>query len=249
MIIDHSSPADIPQLRQLWKQAFGDTDAFLDDFFRLGYEPERSLCVRQEAQILAAMYWFDCQLEGRKLAYIYAVATDAAFQGRGICTAMMDAAHAQMKEQGYAGALLVPCGESLFRFYEKMGYNAFGGLKKLQTEAGEPTSLQEISGKQYAQLRRQYLPEGAVLQEGALLDLLATQAQFYQGADFLLCCVAEDDRLTGLEFLGQGDLGGILGALGCKEGCFRMAGNAPFAMYFPLQEDAPTPRYFAFALD
>ena len=250
MIIDHSSPADQMQLRQLWKQAFGDTDAFLDAFFGLGFATDRSLCVRQGKQIVAAMYWFDCQLEGTKLAYSYAVATDKAFQGKGICTAMMKKAHELLAQQGYGGAMLVPGSQSLFRFYEKMGYRCAGGLETIQAQAtGEPVPLASVTALEYAQLRRQYLPAGGVVQEGAFLELLATQTQFYQGKDFLLCCTQENGQLTGLELLGQADPAGILTALGCRKGTFRMPGTAPFAMHLPLQPNGPTPEYFAFALD
>ena len=249
MIIDHCSPADQEQLRRLWQQAFGDTDDFLDSFFTLGFAPERSLCARQDGQIAAAMYWFDCRLENRKLAYVYAVATDKDFRGKGICTTMMANAHQRLAQRGYAGAVLVPCSESLFRFYEKMGYSGFGGMEKFRAEAGAPVALQEISGQEYARLRRQYLPAGGILQEGPLMEVLATQAQFYQGTDFLLCCVREECQLTGLELLGQADAGGILGALGCQSGSFRVPGKTPFAMYLPLEKNGPRPDYFAFALD
>ena len=37
MRIDHPDLGQIPELRQLWKEAFGDSDAFLDAFFMVAF--------------------------------------------------------------------------------------------------------------------------------------------------------------------------------------------------------------------
>ena len=75
MTIDLPKPGQIPQLRQLWQEAFGDSDAFLDSFFSLSFAPERCRCVTEENHVTAALYWFDCSCHGGKMAYLYAVAT------------------------------------------------------------------------------------------------------------------------------------------------------------------------------
>ena len=60
MTIDSPKIDQLPQLRALWKEAFGDTDAYLDSFFTLGFSPERCRCVTEDGQVSAALYWFDC---------------------------------------------------------------------------------------------------------------------------------------------------------------------------------------------
>ena len=80
MIIKSPEQKDIPQLRQLWRQAFGDTDAFLDIFFSTAFSPERCRCVLADGAV-AALYWFSCQSDGQPLAYLYAVATSQKFRG------------------------------------------------------------------------------------------------------------------------------------------------------------------------
>ena len=60
MIIDHPTTTQIPQLRSLWKEAFGDSDAFLDIFFQRAFSPQRCCCVTQGDAVVAALYWFDC---------------------------------------------------------------------------------------------------------------------------------------------------------------------------------------------
>ena len=80
----------IPELRSLWKTAFGDEDAFLDAFFSTAYSPDRCRCIIEDDGIQAALYWFDASCAGHKFAYLYAVATDPAHRGKGLCRKLME---------------------------------------------------------------------------------------------------------------------------------------------------------------
>ena len=100
MIINQPQSSHIPALRQLWKQAFGDPDAFLDGFFETGFSPDRCRCIMLDQQILAALYWFDCTWNGKKIAYLYAVATDLQYRGNGLCRALMENTHLHLKFLG-----------------------------------------------------------------------------------------------------------------------------------------------------
>lgn len=230
-------------LRRLWKEAFGDTDAFLDSFFETAYSPERCRYIVMDGCVAAALYWLDCRCDGEKLAYIYAVATAKMHRGKGLCRALMEDAHTHLKATGYAGSILVPGEKGLFAMYEKMGYAPFGGMDTLSCQAGTPIFMQEISPAEYAALRPQYLPHRGVEQDG--MEFLASYATLYAGSDFILAATEE----TGLELLGNTAAApGILAALGKKEGRFRIPGNTPFAMYRPLT-DFPAPGYFGIAFD
>ncbi|MBQ9762025.1 MAG: GNAT family N-acetyltransferase [Oscillospiraceae bacterium] len=249
MRIDH--PTQIPPLRQLWKQAFGDGDAFLDHYFSTAYAPDRCLCANEGDALAAALYWLDCEVDGRKIAYIYAVATEAEFRGRGICHKLMAKTHEILKNQGYSGTILVPGEPALEDFYAPMGYRSCTEIREVVCARGpEPAALRPIDGAEYARLRRELLPENAVIQEGASLSFLATQAEFYAGTHWLLAARREGECLYGLELLGDITAApGILTALGCAQGQFRTPGpGRPFAMYRPL-DAAPAPAYFAFAFD
>ncbi len=249
MIID--APSDTAPLRALWKQAFGDPDSFLDAFFSVGYHPSRCRQLSVDGKLAAMLYWFDCTLGNARIAYLYAIATDSAFQKKGYCHALMDDTHRHLVQLGYAGAVLVPQSASLFAFYEKMGYRAFGGLQKFTCEAAEPIIVTQISAKEYAALRKKHLPDGSILQEGAFLDMLNTQTFFYQTAHSVFCAYRQNDALFVPELLGDlDDAEGIVAALGAKQGHLRTIGtDKPFAMFLPLMEKAGTPRYFGLALD
>ena len=64
---------EISSLRRLWKEAFGDTDEFLDAFFSTGFSPDRCRSITMEGETAAAAYWLPCVCQGQPFAYIYAV--------------------------------------------------------------------------------------------------------------------------------------------------------------------------------
>ncbi len=246
MIIKNPDLQDIPALRALWKQAFEDTDSFLDSFFSLAFSTERALIAKEKDQLLGALYWFDCVCGAEQLAYIYAVATDQAYRNRGVCTALMEELHTQMEQAG-KGTILVPAEDSLREFYRHMGYRDFGGIEEATYFAGDVAfPAEKLTADTYAKCRRKLLPEGSVLQEGAFLPFLADNMQFYGGEDWLLAI--QNDFAP--EFLGdQTKLPGILNALQLPKVKVRFPGQNPFAMYRTGKKAFTPPGYFAFALD
>lgn len=251
MKIDYPAETQIPKLRKLWQEAFSDEDAFLDSFYGTAFAPDRCRCVTVDGKLAAALYWFDCQLNGKPVAYIYAVATAEAYRGKGLCRALMENAHSHLAYLGYAGAVLVPGTPSLFRMYEAFGYRTCGMISEFSCAAAEePVSLRAIDAAEFCVLRRKYLPAGSVLQEGVNLEFLQTMAKFYAGDDFLLTVSDGDGAFFAPELLGNVHASpSILTAFGKKEGVFRTpGGDKPFGMYKVLNEQ-DYPRYFGFAFD
>ena len=248
MNIDRPTIQQIPQLKTLWQQAFEDTDAEIDSFFRTGFSKNRCLRVALDGKVVAALYWFNCTVWEKKVAYLYAIATDKAYQRQGIAGKLIRFAHRHLKNEGYQGAVLVPSEESLFGFYERFGYAAFGSIGEFTCQkAGTPVPFSKISKQAYTTLRKAYLPQGGVLQEDCLLDCLDA---FYQGEDLIFTAVPRGDALFVPELLGNTEKASrILAAFGLETGTFRTPGNdRRFAMFCPF-EDIPTPTYFGLALD
>lgn len=247
---EHPKAEYIPALRQLWQEAFGDTDAFLDAFFGAAYSPERCLCIVEGERALSAAYWLDAQIMSGNAAYIYALATAKDQRGKGLAHAVMEAIQEELKAQGYVAAILVPGDPGLSRLYGSMGYRFFGGIHSVSAVAQSPgTALRKISGDEYAVRRRGYLPHGAVIQEQENMRFLESYAQLYVGEDFLLAAYVENDTVSGLELLGNTEKAPqILQTLGAKQGSFRTPGEEHFAMWLPLKE-CQKPTYFGIAFD
>lgn len=250
MRAEYPLEAQIPGLRRLWKQAFGDDDEFLDRFFSTGFSPRRCRCVVIGEDLAAALYWLDCRSGERKLAYLYAVATDRRYRGQGLCRRLMEDTHELLEGQGYDGVLLVPGEPGLRRMYGAMGYREGPQIHTVTAGPGDPLELAKLAPEVYAQLRRKWLPEGGVIQEGEALGFLATQCDFYSGDGVLLAARREGERILGLELLGdRTQIPGIVAALGGREGTFRCPGTGtPFAMFRPLRQ-MPQPSHLGFAFD
>lgn len=248
MNINHPTPEQIPSLRTLWKEAFGDFDPFLDAFFATAFDEKRCLAVNGAD---AVCYWLDCACAGQKIAYLYAVATAKHRQGQGLCRALMEQAKQVMARQGYVGILLVPGSEKLRHMYAKMGFSDATSIHEFALPASRPQSLQRLTAQQYAAQRQALLPAGAAVEGPKMLAFLATQAEFYRLGDTICAAVQESNRLFLPELLGEPEhAAAIAASLGCETVTARAPGSEKkWAMYCPLTEDAPTPTHFSLALD
>lgn len=252
MKIDFPVPKQYSQLAALWQEAFGDTEEFTDGFFCTAFSPARCRCITINRRVVAALYWMDVHYDGRRLAYIYAVAVAQARRGKGLCRTLMADTHAHLALRGYDGALLVPQEEGLRRLYEKLGYRTCTTVHEFSAAASDqPLPLQRIDREEYALLRRKALPPDSALQEEESIAFLETMAFFYRGPEVLLAAHAENGRLRCPELLGNIDAApDILCALKCTEGRFRTpGGNIPFAMFLPLKSGARAPGYLGLAFD
>ena len=244
MTIKQPDTKDLPALRRLWQQAFGDTAEFLNSFFSTGFSPSRCRCLTKDGILAAALYWFDCDMGDKKLAYLYAVATDDDFQRQGLCAALMEDTHRHLASLGYDGAVLVPGTEALRCYYRRFGYEDFGGIRKQTVPVKALTAtLCSIDKQEFARLRKQHLPQGGIVQEGVTLDFFATFAKFFAGEDFVLAVTQDRAELLGnapaLPTAAPDEKAILL----------RTPGKAPFAMFLPLTDNKERPAYFGIALD
>ena len=241
----------IEQAKQLWREAFGDPQSFIEAFFRSGFSPLRCCALEDDGELTAALYWFDCRWNEKKLAYIYGVATAKAHRGKGLCRKLMENTHLHLQQCGYDGAVLVPADDGLFAMYEKMGYRGFSPMEKREISAAGKTEVSPIDAAGYAKLRRQRLPEDGILQEGDTLSFLESYAQFYIAGDAVFCAAREDATLYIQEFFGDPEkISSIAASLGAEKASVRLpGGNKPFAMYKSFTQCDAMPSYFGIALD
>ena len=253
MIIDAPSVSAIPSLMALWKEAFGDDDGFINTFFSLGFSPTRALCAYEKEMLAGALYWFDMNCNGKKIAYIYGVATANSFRGRGIGTAMMKAAEETLRASGYEGIALVPAEKKVFQFYEKLGYKTFAYVdEKRFTASSKKTSVRKADATEYFEERKKYLKEGYLTLSEESFDFLEALVDFYVGKDFVLSLRKGEKDFFAVEFFGNfNEIPNLINSLEYSKGLVRTEGNDnAFAMYLPLQ-DLQTPLFsdLGFAFD
>ncbi len=147
-----AEPADFSALAALWAEAFGDSPEGVARFYKAF--PDCRCYVAEEAGQVVSMVHALPQILSPDLpaAYVYAVATAQTHRGRGICRALMAFAEEDLKQQSFACAALTPGGESLFRFYEQLGYRTAFTRNRTAFPGGTP-----IFAAEYALLREQVL--------------------------------------------------------------------------------------------
>ncbi|MDO5401206.1 MAG: GNAT family N-acetyltransferase [Eubacteriales bacterium] len=240
-------PRTTEGLKKLWREAFGDEEAFIDGFFKTAYAPDRCRCIVDGGETAAMLFWLDGTFRGEKFAYVYAVATGEPFRGRGLCRALMEDTHALLKQEGYAAALLYPAEAGLREMYRSLGYRDWGRSEEFTCTAAGTLPLRRVSPEEYGRLRRVLLPGDGLIQEGPSLAFLAESAQLWAGQDILLAASVEDDTLRAAEFLGDPRLApAAVAALDCRSGFFRQGAAA---MILPFKKNAVLPGYLGLVFD
>ena len=252
MNIKSPSQGDLPKLKALWKEAFGDTDEYIDTFFSVAFSEDRCFSAWDGDKLAGALYFFNCSFDGHPIAYLYGVATAKAYRGRGVCRRLMEHTHSVLRSRGYVGSILVPAGKDLFDFYRKLGYNVCTYVDEITVLAnGSSCKLLEITASCYESARRALLPPHGVVQEGENISFLASVSRFYRGDGFIMTAYKEGSHLFCAEFLGDSSrFSEAVAALGCNTGTFRTVGEGkPFAMYRSFTEKTIQPSYFSLAFD
>ena len=251
MIIKHPDPIDFPEMRVLWREAFGDSEAFLDIFWRTAFSPERSHIAVSDGGVVGALYWLDSEIEGERCAYIYAVATKASERGKGICSTLMEYTHRLLNDKGYSSALLVPGDEGLFAFYERLGYRCVCRVTEGEAVASVGEIPRKICAEEYSALRHSLLPRGAVREGREGIAFLAETHSLYATDDTVIAVRREGDTLVASELIGSTEpLQALAFSMELSSVRYRTAGEGrAFAMQYKLKDDATVPSYLGLAFD
>lgn len=217
-----STPEDVPAQRRLWKLAFGDEDAYLDNFYQNYYRPERVLVLEEAGELRAMTAWFATGLvlpDGSRLrtAYLYAVSTHPDFRGRGLAGQLLAGADRWFRRWDIPAVTTVPAEPSLHRFFGANGFREcfVHDPRHWEGQGANPLglTLRPLPPGEYAQAREArlagtvhiFLPrEAAAYQEGASrLSGGGLYALSTPGAETLLCTEGlPDGRLLVKELLG-----------------------------------------------
>ena len=117
---------DVPALKQIWRECFGDSDEYIDCFFDDMFRSE-DMAVLDDGdgpKCMAAL--LPCTLvlgsDSYQISYLYAMSTLPAAQGRGYATRLLAFAAEHCKARGDAGIALMPADKGLLKWYEGFGY-------------------------------------------------------------------------------------------------------------------------------
>lgn len=114
------------QLIELWRQCFGDPEAFIDLFFDRVYKEENALTIERDGQIVSALHMLPYTMTyyGTEIsvAYIYGACTAPAWQGQGLMRQLLHESFEVMKSREVALTVLIPSDKWLFDYYREQGF-------------------------------------------------------------------------------------------------------------------------------
>ena len=118
---------DLKPLKTLWKLCFGDTDQFIDFYFKNRDWKSEVAALRVADQIVSMLTMISVKLVGEngesiEASMLYGVATHPEHQKKGFAEKLMELTDQYLLSKNVAAVMLVPAGEALFHFYEKRGY-------------------------------------------------------------------------------------------------------------------------------
>jgi len=273
-MIRPSVASDKSALQTLWQVAFGDPPEATDVFFSELYEPGDALVWDEDGEIVSAIYLLDAgTIDDLRVSYSYALATLPAYRGRGLGSALTQAAITHSAELDYDCNLICPAEESLFGYYERLGYT-----HTLPIAEGEITyakarnnviihNIMSTNFETYAQLRQSLLPPSAVAYPEAFLHYAAPGGESSREGLYRLelegqigCAAVErrGGRLFVKEILPAtfAELGtqALLEHFDMESALYRTVpenGGRPFVLVAFAEDSPPTnfDAYFPFALD
>ncbi|MBQ3131133.1 MAG: GNAT family N-acetyltransferase [Clostridia bacterium] len=116
---------DIPMLRALWQECFGDSDAFCDWFFAERFSPDLSVIAEEKGKILSMAHGWPFTLSIRSKAIpaimMCGVATHPAARGKGLMTKCLSLFMTNAREKGFLVLFQKPVD---FDIYLKLGHYA-----------------------------------------------------------------------------------------------------------------------------
>lgn len=139
-MIEHPAESDLAELKSLWKEAFGDTDEFIEGFFTRRYSPGSALVYRSGYSIASMIFFphYEFSIEGKAcgLGYICGAATRKDFRGRGMMGELVGASHKVIGGRGDWFAALIPASDSLYEYYRRFGYRELFFRTRLRITRG-----------------------------------------------------------------------------------------------------------------
>ena len=158
---------EFPALAQLFVDSFGGTLQFamsvLEDFAGEG----NVFTARQDGACAALLCAVPATLYGRKGAYYYGLTTRPGLRGKGVMTALMDAAGEELARRGAAFAALIPAGAPLFDFYARRGFEKAFSKRVLRRQVRNnlwaQAEFDTVTAKGLQLLRKTYAPNAVEL--------------------------------------------------------------------------------------
>lgn len=133
---------DLSQIKSLWKEAFGDTESFIDWNFMHNYDRENTFLQEIDGEIASVVQIIPHTLVADKeklsVAYIWGMLTNKKQRGKGFARKSFEYILPEMYDRGYDISILTAAVNGM---YEKFGYTTVCNAETYE----EPAEYDEIA--------------------------------------------------------------------------------------------------------
>lgn len=128
---------DKEQLFSLWHSCFGDSEKYVLPFLDTFLEEDNVYICEENGKIVSVVYSLDCEIDGKKAQYFYAVATDEKFRRKGLAKKEIEFLIDYKTKKGTEIFLLTPSNEKNRSYYKTLGFEDFFFCEKKMFSKGE----------------------------------------------------------------------------------------------------------------
>lgn len=166
-MIRHADFEDIPQLKEIWSEAFGEED-YAEEFYACIFRPEHTLCETEGDTVLAMLHKIPCHIEMgqgvyENVYYLFALATRSAARSRGIMGQLIERAHEEIRSEGVETVFLIPAQESLKGYYKRFGFTPLRNLPVFETHCSRAGSDRQKTVESSITVKQASMDEAALL--------------------------------------------------------------------------------------
>lgn len=141
---------EFDRLRPMWKEGFGDSDAFLDEFrdrMLRAQDVQIALCGEEPVAMIVLLPTVLCtrDREEEPAGSFYALTTLPEHRGRGIAARLVRSAAEQGRANGAKSIALSADGPGLFRYYAGQGWQDAFSVREVEIAAGA-AGVQAVPG-------------------------------------------------------------------------------------------------------
>ena len=124
---------DWPAAKALWKEAFGDSDSFIEKYFETRIAKGISIGLFLQGELASMLFLMPCRMNirGREnnVAFLAGAATAQKHRKKGLMRKALGYALEILRERGIASVYLYPF---LHAFYEQFGWQTYTGMSAYQ---------------------------------------------------------------------------------------------------------------------
>lgn len=211
------------EIRSLWSLCFDDTEAFKDFYFERRYKENENFCLHRDGKVIAALQVIPYSMGGWShyipTGYVSGACTHPDYRGQGVMRNLMTKTMETMYQHVNPLMTLIPATESLFSFYERLG---FSPIFRNEEKELNVTDLQKELSCEVREIEKWTPALESFMQEGLCRRGFAVLHQTSEDwADILTDLHLDNGSVWVAESI-KGEIWGVLLAIPREDGCLQV---------------------------